>query len=148
MEDLIMLPTLNSSSYLPSFVDDFFGKDLLSNFFNYKSGFTTPAVNIVESKNDFKIEVAVPGVNKKDLKIDIHNNLLTISSEKEEKKEEKGEKFMRREFSYCSFKRSFSLPDTIDADQIKASYDDGVLAIQIPKKEEAKEKPSHQIEIS
>jgi HSP20 family protein len=144
-----MLPSLMSTrGYLPSFVDDFFGNDLLSNFFDFQTGVSTPAVNIVESKEDFKIEVAAPGLNKEDFKIDVHNNVMTISSEKEEKREEKEEKYMRREFSYTSFKRSFSLPSTVNVENIKASHKEGILTISLPKKEEAKEKPARQINIS
>ena len=86
-------------------------------------------------------------MEKKDFNVDIHNNVLTISSEKEMKNEVENEKIMRREFSYTSFKRSFTLPETTDSEKIKASYKEGILSISIPKKEEAKEKPARQISI-
>ena len=143
-----MLPMLRKHSSLPSFTDEFLGKDFLSNFFENQGGYSMPAVNIMETKDSFKIEVAAPGIEKNDFKIDLHNNILTISSEKEDKKEESDEKIMRREFSYCSFKRSFSLPDMIEQDKIKATHLNGVLSIEIPKREEAKEKPARQIKIS
>ncbi len=132
---------------LPSLMDDFFGQDVLSDFFGTETGANMPAVNIIEGGNNFKIEVAAPGLSKEDFKIDLDNNVLTVSSEKEEKKEEKDEKVMRREFSYSAFKRSFTLPDTVEADKIAANHKDGVLHISVPKKEEAKVKPPKQIAI-
>lgn len=104
-------------------------KDLQGNF---------PAVNIVESENDFKIEMAVPGKNKEDFKIDVNENLLTISSEKSETKEEKEENYTRKEFSYQSFRRSFKLPEIADSDNTSANYVDGILKISVPKKENKK----------
>lgn len=141
-----MLPTVRTT--WPSLVDEFFGKDLLNNFFDGYTGVNSPAVNIVEGKDDFRIEVAAPGLDKKDFKIDLDNNVLTISSESENKKEEKDGKYMRREFSYTSFKRSFTLPNTVEADKISATHKDGILYIQIPKREEAKVKPARQIAIA
>jgi len=149
MEGLAMIPMLRSrGSSIPSLVDTFFGDDFLSNFFDNTNLGTVPAVNIIESKDDFAIEVAAPGLEKKDFNVDVHNNVLTISSQKEFKDEQRDEKVMRREFSYTAFKRSFSLPDGADSDKIKASYKDGILTVTIPKKEEAKEKPARQISIS
>jgi HSP20 family protein len=148
-EDLAMLPVFNRRSSMPSIVDDFFGRDMLSNFFDdYQTGISIPAVNIIEGKEDFRIEVAAPGLDKKDFTIDVKNNVLFITSEKRNEEEQNGEKYMRREFSYSSFKRSFSLPNSVDSDKIKATHKDGVLSIQIPKKEEAKEKPPKQIQIN
>jgi HSP20 family protein len=120
----------------------------LSNFFDTQTGISMPSVNIIEGKEDFRIEVAAPGFEKKDFKIDLNNNVLTISSEKEVKDEVTDSKYMRREFSYSSFQRSFALPNTVDAEKINASYKDGVLNILIPKKEEAREKPARTIRIS
>lgn len=142
-----MLPTLRNRNLFPNLIDDFFGRNLMDDFFDLTTGINTPAVNIVEGKEGFRIEVAAPGLNKDDFRIDLHNNVLTISSEKEERKEEKEEKYMRREFSYSSFKRSFTLPVTVDADKIAANHKDGILQIEIPKKEEAKEKPARLISI-
>lgn len=139
---------LRKHSNLPSFADEFFGKDFLSSFFENEAGYSMPAVNIAETKDNFRIEVAAPGLNKEDFKIDLQNNVLTISSEKQESKEENNEKIMRREFSYCAFKRSFSLPDLVEHDNIKAIHKNGVLSIEIPKREEAKEKPVRQISIT
>lgn len=143
-----MLPILRRGTAFPNMVDEFFGRDFLSNFFDTQTGINIPSVNIIEGKEDFRIEVAAPGLEKKDFKIDLNNNVLMISSEKETKNETENEKYMRREFSYSSFQRSFSLPNTVDSDKINATYQDGVLNIIIPKKEEAKEKPARMISIS
>ncbi len=144
-----MIPMLRPKrANMPNLVDFFFGDDLLSNFFDNANAGTVPAVNIVESKDDYQIELAAPGLEKKDFKVDLNNNMLTISSEKEQKNEVEGEKIMRREFSYTAFKRSFTLPDSADGDKIKAAYNEGILKISIPKREEAKEKPARQISIS
>lgn len=143
-----MLPMLRRGTAFPGMVDEFFGKDFLSNFFDTQTGISMPSVNIVEGKDDFRIEVAAPGLEKKDFKINLENNVLTISSEKEVKNEQTDDKYMRREFSYSSFQRSFALPNTVDAEKINASYKDGVLNLVIPKKEEAKEKPARTIKIS
>jgi HSP20 family protein len=148
MEDIVMLPMLRRGTAFPGMADEFFGKDFLSNFFDTQTGISMPSVNIVEGKDDFRIEVAAPGLEKKDFKINLENNVLTISSEKEVKDEQTEDKFMRREFSYSSFQRSFALPNTVDAEKINASYKDGVLNLLIPKKEEAKQKPARTIKIS
>jgi HSP20 family protein len=143
-----MLPILRTSNMLPNIVDDFFGKDFLTNFFEPQTGVSVPAVNIVENKDDFRIEVAAPGLDKDDFKVEMENNVLSISSEKEKKNEVNDENYMRREFSYSSFCRTFTMPDSVDADKIKASHRNGILEIVIPKREEAKQKPKKQIKIN
>ena len=135
------------NNFLPDFNDEFFGNDLLPRFFDSTPRMNMPAVNISEDTESFKIDLAAPGLEKNDFKIEIKNNVLTISSEKETKNEEKSEKFMRKEFNYCSFKRSFALPQTADTEKIAATHNNGILSVQIHKKEEAKEKPMRQIEI-
>ncbi|HEU5051829.1 MAG TPA: Hsp20/alpha crystallin family protein [Hanamia sp.] len=97
-----------------------------------------PSVNIEESKDEYKLSMAVPGMKKSDFKIDVTGNVLTISSEKEENKEEKEENYSRMEYNYSSFSRSFTLPDEVNKDKIDANYVDGVLKLVLPKKEEAK----------
>ena len=143
-----MLPVLRRGTTFPSFMDDFLGRDFFSNFFDNQTGMSMPSVNIIEGKEDFRIEVAVPGLDKKDFKIDLNNNVLVISSEKEVKNEQTDEKYMRKEFSYSSFQRSFTLPNSVDAEKINAAYKDGVLNVTIPKKEDAKEKPPRTIKIA
>lgn len=97
-----------------------------------------PAVNIRENEHDYQVSLAVPGMQKDDFHIDLDGNTLTISSEKEEKKEEKKEQFTRREYSYSSFSRSFTLPDDVKPESIDARYQDGELRITIPRKENMK----------
>ncbi len=117
--------------------DDIFNGNNSSNGLTLATGRSIPAVNIKENDKNFEVEVAAPGMNKKDFKVEVENNALTISSEKKEEKEEKKENYSRKEFSYETFERSFTLPqDTVDADKIKARYENGILKIDIPKKEE------------
>lgn len=97
-----------------------------------------PAVNILENKDEYVVSLAAPGLKKDDFKIDVDGNMLTISSEKEETKEEKDKKFTRKEYNFTSFSRSFTLPEEIFRDKIEAKYEDGVLRILLPRKEEAK----------
>jgi HSP20 family protein len=97
-----------------------------------------PAVNVAEHKDLYMVELAVPGMKKDDFKIDVDGNILTISSEKEETKEEKEKKFTRKEYNYSSFSRSFTLPDEVNMEKIDAKYENGILKIALPRKEEAK----------
>ena len=136
---------------LPSLFDRFFENDLFDwstrNFSNTNT--TLPSVNIKEDVNGFEVEMAAPGFEKKDFKIELLNNLLTISSEKKVETETKeGQQFTRQEFSYQSFNRSFTLPNTVEGEKIMARYENGILKVAIPKKEEAKPKPVKQIEIN
>lgn len=141
-----------TNMFLPSFWDNFLSKDLMdwgsSNFSNTDT--TLPAVNVKESDESFEIEVAAPGMTKEDFKVNLENNVLTISSEKrEEKKEEEKGRYTRREFSYQSFQRSFTIPENlVEGDKIAAKYCDGLLCISLPKKEEVKPKPAREIQIS
>jgi HSP20 family protein len=140
---------LRKQSNFPSLVDELFGRDVLPGFFfDVEKRMTVPAVNIIEGKDDFRIEVAAPGLDKKDFRIDLDNNVLTISSEREEKAESNEERVMRREFRYTTFSRSFTLPDCADAEKIAAKHSDGILKVFIPKKEEAKVKPAREIRVS
>jgi len=142
-----MLPMLRTT--WPSLVGEFLGNDyFLSEFLNECTAINAPAVNIIEGKDDYRIEIAAPGLEKKDFVINLNNNVLTISSEKENTKEETEGKVMCREFSFSSFKRSFTLPNTVDADKIVASHKEGILYITIPKREEAKVKPARQIAVA
>jgi len=143
-----MLPRLRTSINLPSLLEDFFNDSFLTRFFNWDEYKTIPAVNIIEGKDEYKIEVAAPGLSKEDFKVELDGNVLTISSEKEQKKEEKDENVLRREFCYSSFRRSFTLPDDVNIEKIKASHNDGILTVTLPKKEEAKAKPVKEIKIS
>lgn len=124
----------------PSAFDDFFKpwKDWFDDSGSWGNLLSVPAVNIIENGNDYKLTLAAPGLKKDDFKIDINGNLLTISSEAEENKEEKDENYTRKEYNYSSFSRSFTLPDEVLKDKIEASYENGVLSVVLPKKEEAK----------
>ena len=105
-----------------------------------------PAVNVSETDGEYDIELAAPGLKKEDFKVDLSENMLTISVEKRTEQTENGKKYNKREYSYTSFVRSFALPDSIDDENIQAEYTDGVLKIIVMKKEEAKTQ-SRQIEI-
>ena len=131
---------------MPSVFDRFFDGDLMdwSNDVNT----TLPSVNIKETKEGFEVKVAAPGFDKNDFKLELNHDVLTISSEKQAENETKeGEQYTRREYCYSSFKRSFVLPDSADAEKINAEYKNGILDITIPKKEEAKSKDKRVIEI-
>ncbi|MEA4935947.1 MAG: Hsp20/alpha crystallin family protein [Paludibacter sp.] len=134
----------------PSLFDRFFDNDLFdwSNK-NYSTTNTTlPSVNIRESKGNFEVEVAAPGFEKGDFKIELNHDLLTISSEKKVENETKDDqRFTCREFSYQSFSRSFTLPNIADSEKIEAKYDKGILRVTIPKKEEVVAKQNRLIEI-
>lgn len=136
---------------LSSVFDDFFNREFynwgLSNFSS--SGATMPAVNIRETAENFEVEVAAPGMDKNDFKIQLDGNTLTISSEKEFKSEKKDEdNYTRKEFSYQSFQRTIALPkDVVDEDKISARYESGLLRLSIPKREEAKQKSPRTINI-
>ena len=97
-----------------------------------------PAVNVTDNKDNYLVSVAAPGMKKNDFKIDIEGNMLSISCEKEVTKEEKEKKYTRKEYSYSSFSRNFTLPEDVTRQQIEATYEDGVLNVRLPKSEESK----------
>ncbi len=141
---------LRNSNQVPSLFDRFFDGDLFDwsnrNFSNTNT--TIPSVNIKENSDAFTVEVAAPGFEKGDFKIELNLNTLSISSEKKvENETREGEVFTKREFSYQSFSRSFTLPQIADGDRIEANYQNGILTVLIPKREEAKPKPARMIEI-
>jgi HSP20 family protein len=120
-------------------VADFLGRDIVS---------STPDVNVSETNNSYKVDVAAPGLKKEDFQVNLENNILTISVEKETENLEKDEeRFRRREFSYTNFERSFTLPDSAETEKIEAKYENGILKIRIPKKEMAIRKPAKTIKI-
>jgi HSP20 family protein len=123
--------------------DDFFNDDFLDD------DSLMPAMNVKEHQDDFEIEFAAPGFNKKDFEVTIENDMLNVSAEKTKEEEEKKEDFTRREFSYNSFKRSLKLPNSVNAnEEIKAVYKNGILTLKLMKKEEAKQLPKKVIEIA
>jgi HSP20 family protein len=122
---------------LLDFTDDFF-----------EGSIALPPANINETTKEFQLDLSVPGMKRDDFKVDIENGILTISSEKEEEKKDEDKNYRRREFSYRSFSRSFTLPDNVDENNINAKYDNGMLKIIIPKKEETISKPKKQISVN
>ena len=137
------VPTLNR------FFDDFFTKDLFWNGKNELTRFnSTPAVNIKENDDSFELELAAPGLNKKDFKVEVNDDLLTISFEQKTENEVSEENYKRREFGHQSFKRSFTLPESVNSDKIHAQYESGVLNLVIPKSPEAQPQPVRTIKIS
>lgn len=136
---------------MPGLFNDFFTRDLwdwgLGN--NSTTNTSIPAVNIRETNDNYEVEVAAPGMTKNDFRIQLEGNMLTISSErKNEHEDNENGWFTRREFSYQSFQRTFMLPkDVVDADKIQAKYENGLLRLLIPKKEEAKQRPPKMIQI-
>lgn len=141
----------NPENWLPSVFDDMFRNDWLGGTTGVnRVGTSIPAVNIQETDDFFMVEVAAPGKSREDFQIELDNDLLTISSEDQKENEVKDNsgKYTRKEFSYSSFRRSFSLPESVDIERIGASYKNGVLEISLPKKEEAKPQPKRMIEIA
>lgn len=137
---------LTRSTSTPSLFDDFFKP--WNEWFDDKSLFNRikniPSVNITENSNHYNVALAAPGLKKDDFRIDVDGNILTISSEKEEKKEEQEEKYTRKEYSYSSFSRSFTLPDDVKEEAIEATYENGVLNLKLPRKENGKKNFSFQ----
>ena len=135
---------------IPSVFDDFFKP--WNEWFNgglFGQTLNVPAVNITENKDDYKVSVAAPGLKKDDFKINLEGNMLTITSEKEENKEDKDARYTRKEYNYSSFRRSFALPEAVNQDKIEARYEDGILNLVLPKKDEARKMTaSKQIAIS
>ena len=147
-----------SGRLLPSLVSDLLEEDLLTipsvldwdgDLLNSKllkrKG---PSVNVIENANNFEIEVAAPGMEKKDFKVEVDKGVLTISAEKEEEEKEEGENYTRKEFSYNSFSRSFSLPENVLSEKITAEYDNGMLTLSLPKSEVTVSKPAKEIKVS
>jgi HSP20 family protein len=125
------------NNFFDNELSDFFGKRVCD-----------PAANIIELPESFQLDIAAPGMKKEDFKINLENSILTISAEMEDEKNEEGKNYTRKEFYYGSFSRSFTLPKTIDLDKIQADYNNGILKISLPKREEARVEVKKQISIS
>ena len=132
-------------AHLADMFQNFFDSDF-NEFFGRR--FSDPAANIIESPDSFQLDLAAPGMKKDDFKIHLENNILTVSSEVEDQKLEEGKNYTRKEFFYGSFSRSFTLPKIIDLEKIKADYEDGILRMLLPKKEEAKLEIRKEIKIT
>jgi HSP20 family protein len=126
-------------------MNDFFRPDWLGGVDRFESN--VPAVNIKESDKDYELELAVPGMKKEDFNVEVDRDVLTVSAETKSKDEVSEDSYTRREFAFSSFKRVFTLPETVNDGKIDASYKDGVLKLTLPKKEEALPKPKRLIEI-
>lgn len=131
-----MTTVRRSQPWLPSVLfTDFFSQDMLDHVANRRQSSATPALNVIESENGFRVEFAVPGLSKEDFKLDVDkDNNLIVSAEKRSESEEKKEKYLRKEFGYTRFKQVLLLPEDADKEVISASYDKGVLSVEIPKK--------------
>ncbi|MCS6968351.1 MAG: Hsp20/alpha crystallin family protein [Cytophagales bacterium] len=141
---------LMPSFRFPSLMSDLFN---IEKFFNEAFQLPTlsnaiPAVNVKEDEAGFYMEVAAPGMEKSDFKVQLTDNVLTISAEKKKEKKEEDKNYTRREFNYTSFKRSFTLPENVDKDNIKAEYNNGILHVSIPKiKKEESTPKGREIEV-
>ncbi len=131
---------VRQASLMPTIFDDLTNPwtDLLSNFRLSPTNFSVPAVNITTHNGDYTISMAVPGMKKDDFKIDFDDNLLTISCSKEESNEDKNARFTRKEYNYSSFSRTFTIPSEVNTDKIDAHYENGLLSIKLPTREEFK----------
>ena len=144
-----LIKTRKSGDLFPTVLSDFFDTDKFFNTRWMEREFeqTLPSVNIKENGKEFNIELAAPGFSKSDFKINVEENVLTISAEKKDEVKEENERFTRKEFSYNSFSRSFTLPQIVNGEKIDAKYADGILKLCIPKKEEAKTLPKKDIKV-
>jgi HSP20 family protein len=141
-----MLPTITRRSFRPFYVPGIFDNDFFPVLSNRSNAM--PAVNIKENDKNYVLDLAIPGIDKKDLKIDINEEVLTISSEAKSESEESNDGYSRKEFSYSAFSRSFYIPENVNREKIEANYKDGVLTVSLPKQEEDKNKITRKIEIS
>ncbi|MEO2051364.1 Hsp20/alpha crystallin family protein [Flagellimonas beolgyonensis] len=132
--------------FFPSLMNEFMGPDWFGGTEKWNT--SVPAVNIKDNTENFELELAVPGMKKDDFSVEIDNDVLTISSEVQTENEENKDNYTRKEFSFTSFKRAFTLPDTVDGAKIDAKYEDGILRLTLPKKQEALPKPKRMIEIA
>ncbi|MFZ6013857.1 MAG: Hsp20/alpha crystallin family protein [Bacteroidota bacterium] len=140
----------------PSLFSDLFGTSLVNrDFFDFDGGFLTsrlginvPTANITETSKEYELELAAPGLERKDFNVEVDHHTLTISAEKEEEKNEKNGGYSRKEYSFNSFSRSFTLPENVKEGNINAKYENGVLKVSIPKAKETQVKPAHKVTVS
>ena len=132
--------------FFPSLMNDVMGPDWFGGTEKWNT--SVPAVNIKDNTEGFELELAVPGMKKDDFTVEIDNDVLTISSKMKSENEESQDNYTRKEFSFTSFKRAFTLPETVDGSKIDAKYEDGILKLTLPKKQEALPKPKRLIEIA
>ena len=141
-----MMPTRKNynQNWLPSIFNDFFDNDWM-----VKANSTAPAINVIESEKEYKVELAAPGMTKNDFHVQLaDDNTLTISMEKKNENKDENKKYLRREFSYSKFEQSMIIPNDVEKEKINASVNDGVLTIDLPKKmNEEKAQASKVIEV-
>jgi HSP20 family protein len=150
MEDYTM-SLLKRKSNVPSLFSSFFESDPFFNTDWISSRYLAsqvPSANISESNGEFQVELAVPGMNKDDFEVTCDNGLLTISAEKEEERKKEDKNYTRREYNYSSFSRSFTLPESVKSEEVRAKYENGVLKVMVPKTEAAKKQARKEIKIS
>lgn len=148
--------TLKKNGGSPSLFSDFFGSSLIDpDFFDIgndfpvsRLGINVPTANITETPKEYKLELAAPGLERKDFNVEVDNHTLTISAEKEEEKNRKKGEYSKREYSFNSFCRSFTLPENVKEGNIDAKYENGVLNVSIPKAKETPVKPAHKVTVS
>lgn len=141
-----MLPTITRRSFRPFYMSDFFNDDFLPGLTSRSN--SLPAVNIREDEKNYFLDLAIPGIDKNNLRIDINEDVLTISSEIKSENEDNRDGYKRKEFSYSSFCRNFYIPENANKEKIEASYKDGVLVVTLPKQEGEKTKITREIKIS
>lgn len=137
MMNLVRFKNGNSNTGVNHFIDDFFNPFMRDDFFADRDVSKMPAVNVAETDEAYHIEVIAPGMDKGDFKIDVERELLTVSAKKETESKDETKKYSKREYAFSAFTKSFNLPESIDHNKIDASYTDGILMIEIGKKEEA-----------
>lgn len=134
------------TSTFSNFIENFFGdEDLMGNW--WRGRMEMPAVNITEDGKFFKMELAAPGMKKEDFKVEVDKGVLTVHAEAKMEKKEEDKNYTRQEFSYRSFERCFRLPDNVNADNIEAHYENGILELKLPKLKEEKVEKARKIEI-
>jgi HSP20 family protein len=145
------LLTKQNGNAWPKLVQDFFGAESPFNwdekFWLPEKGVEIPSTNVIENDKEFKLELSAPGFDKKDFKVEVVEGMLNISAEKEETKEEKKENYRKKEFSYSSIRRSFSLPENVMDEKIDAKYEKGILNVVLPKKVIESAKPKKAISV-
>jgi HSP20 family protein len=141
--------TNKKENFTPALFSDFFDNARFfgKNWIEKEFGQSLPAVNIKETNKDFNLDFVAPGFKKEDFKVSVDHSVLTISAEKEEEKSEENKRFTRKEFFYNSFSRSFSLPESVNAEKIDAKYEEGILKLNVPKLVESKSLPKKEIKV-
>jgi HSP20 family protein len=141
-----MIPIVRTYRSLPNLIDEFLKDDVFGGKTEGRVRYSSPAANVMETETGYNIEIAAPGLERSDIKVTIDNKVLTISSSKTEKKEDKKSTYLKKEFGFDSFSRSFELPENVDVEKIEASHTNGVLSISIPKKAVV-QIPVHEVEV-